>query len=38
MKIRTIDIRTNLKPRRSSKVGGFFYVNFKILLCFKFIF
>ena len=38
MKIRTFDIRTNLKPRRSSKVGGFFYVNFKILLCFKFIF
>ncbi len=38
MKIRTFDIRTSLKPRRSSKVGGFFYVNFKILLCFKFIF
>lgn len=38
MIVNTINIKTNLKPKRSSKVGGFFYVNLKILSCLKFIF
>lgn len=37
MIVKSINIKTNLKPKRSSKVGGFFYVNLKILLCLKFI-
>ena len=37
MIVKTINIKTNLKPKRSSKVGGLFYVNFKIFLCLKFI-
>ena len=36
--VKTINIKNNFKARRSSKVGGFFYVHFKIFLCFKFIF
>lgn len=37
MKIKTINIKMNLKPERSSKVGNFFFANLKILSCFKFI-
>ena len=37
MIIKIINIKTNLKPKRSSKVGGFFYVNLKILSCLRFI-
>jgi len=37
MIVKTINIKSNLKPNRSSKVGGFFYANLKILSCFKFI-
>jgi len=37
MIVKTINIKTNLKPKRSSKVGGFFYVNLKILSCLRFI-
>jgi len=38
MIVSTLNIKSNLKPKRSSKVGGFFHVNLKILLCLKFIF
>ena len=37
MHVKTINIKTNTKPRRKSKVGSFFWVNLKIFSCFKFI-
>ena len=37
MLVKTINIKTNSKPRRRSKVGSFFCVNLKIFSCFKFI-
>jgi len=37
MIIKTVNIKTNLRPKRNSKVGGFFHVNLKILSCLRFI-
>ena len=38
MKIGSINISSNSKPKRKSKIGGIFFVNIKMIYCFKYLF